>query len=240
MTHAAQEAARKVVFCMPFLDRPHPAAIASLEAAVPLVEAAGWAHGFITEVGNPYISAARAVLVRKAMSAGATVVVFLDYDVSYPPEALLALLEAEGDVVAGTYRTKRDDDVEEYMGACVTNEAGIPLTRDPDGAILAERLPAGFLKITRAAVERFMRRHPELVYGSPLEPHVDLFNHGAHQGMWWGEDYAFSRRWREAGGQCWIVPDLDLVHHRGDRAYPGNFHRFLLRQPGGRDHVEAH
>src|ERR1051325_3979882 len=60
---------------------------------------------------------------------------------------------------------------------------------------------------------------------------VDLFNHGAHEGVWWGEDYAFCRNWCDAGGEIRLVPDLDITHHDGERAYPGNFHQFLLRQP---------
>jgi hypothetical protein len=59
-------------------------------------------------------------------------------------------------------------------------------------------------------------------------PTFDLFNHGAHEGVWWGEDYAFSRRWREMGGEIWVVPDLDITHHSRDAAFPGNYHKFLL------------
>jgi len=51
--------------------------------------------------------------------------------------------------------------------------------------------------------------------------------------VWWGEDYAFCRRWEERGGEAWLVPDLDLTHHSADKAYPGNFHTYLRQQPGG-------
>ena len=31
-----------------------------------------------------------------------------------------------------------------------------------------------------------------------------------------------------------LVPDLDITHHGSDgAAYPGNYHGFLMRQPGG-------
>ena len=63
---------------------------------------------------------------------------------------------------------------------------------------------------------------------------MDLFNHGAHKRVWWGEDFAFSRRWtEECGGDIWLVPDMNIDHHTADKAYRGNFHRFLLKQPGG-------
>ena len=55
-----------------------------------------------------------------------------------------------------------------------------------------------------------------------------MFNHGAMDGVWWGEDYAFSNRWRKAGGKIWVIPDMNIDHHGGDICYAGNFHKHLL------------
>ena len=51
--------------------------------------------------------------------------------------------------------------------------------------------------------------------------------------MWYGEDYAFSRNWLALGGDIWLVPDLQLDHHSADQVYPGNFHIYMRKQPGG-------
>jgi len=161
------------------------------------------------------------------------VIVFLDYDLSWRPPDLLTLIEQPGDVVAGLYRFKKDE--VEYMGVISTNGDGTPRVY-PDGTLRAEKVPAGFLKITTAAVDRFMKAHPELTYGPVFNPSTDLFNHGAYQGVWWGEDFSFSRRWRECGGEIVVIPDLSLVHHSSDVAYPGNFHEFLMACPGGVNH----
>lgn len=174
-------------------------------------------------------------MLRKAMDAEADVVVFIDHDLSFPPEALLKLIQTPGDVVAGTYRFKKAE--EEYMGELLRDGDGDVRGR-PDGAVVGFRAPAGFLKITKEAVDRFMRAYPELVYGPRYAPSVDLFNHGAIDGVWYGEDYAFCRRWIGCGGELWIVPDLDLTHHADDAAYPGNLHTYLRRLPGG-DLAEA-
>lgn len=219
----------KVVFASPFLVRPTDHFISSLESSVPLIEAAGWEHGLIVEVGNPYISAARATMTRKALDAKVDVIVYLDYDLSWRPQDLLTLLETPGDVVAGTYRFKLPDE-EKYMGALLSDDVGRPLLRN-DGCIYADRVPAGFLKVTKEAIDKFMEAYPELVYGPRYNPSVDLFNHGAHKRVWFGEDYAFSRNWRDAGGDLFIVPNLNIDHHSPDKSYPGNFHEFLLRQP---------
>lgn len=220
----------KVILATPTLTRPHDAYLASIEASVPALDAAGIDHAAVYEINCPYISHARATMTRKALDAGADAIVYIDHDVSWRPEDLVKLIETEGDVVAGTYRFKKDE--EEYMATIFTDADGRPTVRK-DGCIRADKVPAGFLKVTKAAVQRFMRAYPELLYGDPDRYSVDLFNHGAHKGVWFGEDYAFSRNWRDAGGEIWLVPDLNLDHHSKDSVFMGNFHRFLQRQPGG-------
>ncbi len=220
---------KKVVFCVPTLTRPYQQLLDALEASVPLL--VEYDHYMVNEIGCPYISGARATMLRKALDVKADIIVFLDHDVSWRPDDLLKLIETEGDVIAGLYRFKYSDKIE-YMGVLDDDENGFPKVRE-DGCIKADRVPAGFLKITRNAVNRFMQDYPHLMYGDACNPSVDLFNHGAHKGAYWGEDYAFSRNWTDAGGEIWIVPDLTLTHHSKDEAFEGNYHEFLLRQPGG-------
>jgi hypothetical protein len=220
----------KVIFCVPFLDKPTAPFIAALEASIPLIEAAGWDHGLVQERGNVYISSARNTMLRKALNGVPDCVVFLDYDLSWEPPDLLTLIQTEGEVVAGTYRFKTDDTVE-YMADHLTFN-GLPLAR-PDGCIRAVNIPAGFLKITRPAVNRFMAAYPQLVYGDLCYPYVDLFNHGAMDRVWYGEDYGFCKHWRDIGGEIWLRPDLNITHHSTDKAYPGNFHEWLMSKPGG-------
>lgn len=220
----------KVVFATPTVTAPFPDYVRSLESSLPLIEQAGWEHAAVFEVGNPYISAARAAMTRKALDAGADVIVYIDHDLSWRPEDLLRLLETPGEVVAGTYRFKKDD--EEYMGAILSDKEQRPILRS-DGCIKSDRVPAGFLKVTADAIDKFMTAYPELCYGPKYKPSVDLFNHGAHKGTWFGEDYAFCRNWIDCGGEIWTIPDLCLDHHSADKVYNGNLHNFLRRQPGG-------
>ena len=165
-------------------------------------------------------------MLRKALDARADAIVFLDFDLSWRPTDLRKLIDTEGDVVCGTYRFKQEP--ENYMGSIFSAPTGRPLVRE-DGCIKAKESPAGFMKITRKAVNTFMRAYPSLVYGDECSPSVDLFNHGAFDGMWWGEDYAFAHRWNDKCGEIWCIPDLKLTHHDGDKAYPGNYHEFMLK-----------
>jgi hypothetical protein len=219
----------KVVICTPTRAVPSKPYAESLKASCEYLAEKGWEYATVLEVGSPYISHARSKALHKAIAAGADAIIFIDDDLSWQPDALWRLLDVGDDVVAGTYRFKKPE--VEYMGLCVGNGDGTPFVMA--GFIEMARIPAGFLKITREGVNRFIKAYPELCYGDACAPHVDLFNHGAWDGMWWGEDYAFARRWREKCGKVWLIPDLQIDHHSADESFPGNFHEFLRRQPGG-------
>ena len=232
------EITKKVILCCPTISHPHPRTLEWLEEAIPHLHEAGWEEGIVFEIGCPYISAARNKMLRKALDQKPGVIVFLDHDVSAAPKDLLTLVETPGDVVCGTYRFKKDE--EEYMGLLMDD----PVTHRPivreDGCIRAELIPAGFLKITPKAVDKFMIKHPRLCFGPQYRQEVDLFNHGVENGRWYSEDYAFSRHWLETGGDIWIVPTLQIDHHDKDKCFKGNFHEFLLRCPGGSKHQKEH
>ena len=217
---------KKVALCCPTITRPYDAFLKAIEAECPLLDAAGFEHQTVFEVGCAYISHARATMLRKALDWQPDIIVFLDHDLSWKPGDLLKLIQTEGDVIAGTYRFKTDK--VEYMGTLIPGPDNSSIDRD-DGCILAQWVPAGFLKVTAEAVNEFMGSYPELTYGPLFRRSIDLFNHGAHKGVWYGEDYAFSRRWNDAGGKIWVIPDLDLTHHGADgKTYPGNLHQHLL------------
>lgn len=220
----------KVVFCCPTVTRPYAPFLAALEQSTPLITDAGFESLSVYEVGNAYISNARANMLRKALDAKADLIVFLDHDLSWDAPDLLALLQTEGDVVAGTYRFKQDK--EEYMGELWPSADGRPIVR-ADGCVRAKTIPAGFLKITALGVHKFMSGYPHLVYGRKYHPYIDLFNHGAHEGIWYGEDYAFCRNWNALENEIWTIPNLNITHWAGETPYPGNYHEYLLRTPGG-------
>lgn len=233
-----------VVFCTATRREPHPAYKAALAASVPLLDAAGITHNATFRRGNPYISYVMADMLHRAMQTEADTFVFIDDDESWRPGDLVKLIETDGDVVAGTYRFKHEDDREEYMGSWHVDVANRAILRSKDRAIKAHMVPSGFLKITRQTVRKFMRAYPALLFGEPDRPAVDMFNHGVivpNDGRWWGQDYAFSKRWADCGGNIWLVPDLSIDHHdwHSDRVWRGNLHEYLLRQPGGSKHAPA-
>ena len=89
----------KVIFCVPTVKKPYQVMLDSIAASIPLIQQAGWEEGMVSEIGCPYISHARATMLRKALDAKADVIVFLDHDLSWKPADLLTLIETPGDVL---------------------------------------------------------------------------------------------------------------------------------------------
>lgn len=224
--------APKVAICIPCIGAsPFKETASSLALEAPHLKNAGWQHITLQISGCPYISAARAGLLRRALNMDCTAAVFVDHDLSWSAGNLTKLLQTEGGIVGGTYRYKQDG-VVKYMGKVELGADKRPVVREADGAVEMRLLPAGFLKVTRAAVNRMVEAYPDLCYGERCNPHLDLFRHGADEYQWWGEDFALSRRWRALGETLWCVPNLDLMHHTKDKGYPGNYHHFLQGHEG--------
>lgn len=248
-----------VVFCCPTPDKPFDVFVKAFQASMPFFAKAGWTASFKLHRGCAYIQYARADLLRQALDEKADVIVFLDHDLSWRPEDLLTLVQTKGPVIAGTYRFKTRDEVK-YMGklAVIPDKFPNTILRQEDMCIKATHVPAGFLKVTRQAVNFFMRRYPDLKFGEECAPYIDLFDQGAAESIWWGEDYGFSRLWGLTGEELWIRADLEICHwsksmiqdprskNPDDKIvekdadgndveipYPGNFLDYMLRQPGG-------
>jgi hypothetical protein len=221
---------KKVVFCVPVYPKePYPQTAAAFKAEIPFLKKAGWDAEVIYHKGNPYISAARAELLHSALKKDATVIVFVDQDISWKPGDAVRLIETDGGMVAGTYRYKNEE--ERYMGGLNEAEPGIAAVRE-DGCLEALVAPAGFLKVTREAVNKMIAAYPEHCCGEPCAPWFDMFAHGIIDGTWRGEDTAACMRWWKLGEKVWCLPDLEITHHSADRDYPGNLARYLERIAG--------
>ena len=221
---------KKVVFCVPVYPKdPYPQTEKAFQDEIPFLKASGWASEVIYQRGLPYISASRAILLHTALRKDATVIVFIDQDISWTPGHAVKLIETDGGMLAGTYRYKHDE--EHYMGGLNEVEEGIAAVRD-DGCLEALVVPAGFLKVTREAVNRMMKNHPELCCGEASNPHFDMFSHGIIDDEWRGEDTAACMRWWKMGEKVWVRPDLEVNHHAANKDYPGHLGKYLERIAG--------
>lgn len=156
----------------------------------------------------------------------ATDFLMIDSDEHWKPEDVVRLLTHPEEIVAGAYRMKHN--WSHYV--VVPKEVnGTPVGKIlPDGTALveAERLPAGFLRLKKSAVRKFHDAYPELRYNEPEGEVTAFFERFRVNGSRHSEDFGFSRRWREIGGQLWIDPMIKIDHY-GLTEYPGDYDAYL-------------
>jgi hypothetical protein len=88
----------------------------------------------------------------------------------------------------------------------------------------------GFMMIKREAMDKMIAAYPELKYNNDLNTPPDLqdFFYAFFDTMidpkdkrYLSEDYTFSRRWQDIGGDIWLDPTISLNHY-GSFNFQGN------------------
>ena len=178
------------------------------------------------ECGNAIIDDARAIMVQKFLDSDGTDLVFVDHDVSWQEGALLRLVDAPVDCVAGIYPQRKDPIT--YTVQWVPERA--ELWADPETGLLeVAGVPAGFMRMTRAMLERMVDAYPEsefYVESLPEKKAYALFASWRDGKMKYGEDYSFCRRWREIGGTVWVDPEIKMGHV-GNKTFQGHLGDWL-------------
>lgn len=177
-----------------------------------------YTHNFI--MGNALVHDARNRCVAWFLESDATDLLFIDGDLGWEPQAALRLAISPHDVIGGAYPQKRDD-------AELYNAAG--LRPSPSGLIEVDYLGAGFLKISRKAIEKLIKAAPETRYQDlDGRPCYGLFQSPIGDGKIVGEDAWFCRKWRETGGKVFLDPNMTFWHV-GRKAWRGNFGELAAR-----------
>lgn len=145
----------------------------------------------------------------------ATHLLCVDSDLGFPAEAVLAMLKEEKDFIAGVYPARTNDSTVEFLIRPKLKENNI-LIFDRH-LMAAEYVPAGFMLLSRNAIQKMRDKFPELHYQPKdelkKEEHAYLFfNTEVWEGEFWGEDYVFCRRAREAGIDIWIDSLIEFDH----------------------------
>lgn len=195
--------------------------VKSLAETLPMLLQNGIAFTHSFCIGDALIHDARNRMVAWFMSREeCTDLLFIDADIGWEPFDALRLVTSPHDVIGGAYPQKRDD-------AEVYNIAGIKAGTTE--LLEVDYLGTGFLKISRKAIEKLSEVHADKKYA---DPHgfecYGLFEAPIENGRITGEDALFCRRWREAGGKVFLMPDMTL-YHVGRKAWRGNFAELAMR-----------
>lgn len=180
------------------------------------------AHGHdvttrLTSSGSLLV-AERNRLTEQFWGSGCDYMLCIDSDLGWPAQAVLAMLDAGKEFVCGVYPARGTGG----------KEFTFRPTKNPDESIVQEKhllkmeyVPAGFMLIRRSAIQKMRDKFSELYYcpkdprNNP-EPGYCFFNTELWEGEFWGEDYVFCRRAREAGVEIWCDPLIEF-DHAGDR-----------------------
>ena len=99
-----------------------------------------------------------------------------------------------------------------------------------NGVIKLHDGATGFMMIKREAIDKMITAYPELKYNNDLNTPPDLqdFFYAFFDTMidpkdkrYLSEDYTFSRRWQDIGGDIWLDPTISLNHY-GSFNFQGN------------------
>lgn len=177
------------------------------------------------ESGSTYLEDARSIIVDEFLHGDGTHLVGIDDDVCWEAGALLRLVDAPVDLVAGIY-PKRKDPIE-WPVKFLDGE----LWTNRDGLMEVEGVPTGFIRYSRTCLERMTEAYrDELWCRSPQAPRggfVGLYDIlRLPNGGKLHDDYAFCRRWRDIGGQVWIDPEMTLGHI-GPKMFTGSLGDWL-------------
>jgi GT2 family glycosyltransferase len=185
----------------------------------------------LTAAGDGLINRARALLAAKFMAGKASHLLFIDSDISWEPESIIRLLEANKDVVCGTYRKKTDERIEWADSLMADRESRkVNFEEYADGQRLIEIAfcGGGFLMIRRSVFERLFKAHPELHFKNSdalteeeMEFCYNVFPIGITNGILYGEDVGFCRLWQDLGEKVWLDPSIMLTHY-GSKAFTGD------------------
>jgi hypothetical protein len=166
-----------------------------------------------------------------------THLLFIDSDIIFEPEDVLKLLKSGKEVIAGIYpkkyitweRLKNNPEAER-----VDFPVGGNVKMTEDNFLEMDYLPTGFLLISRTAIEKIIKQHPELKYRNDIDGYMsagdnfyDLFKVGIRNGIYESEDWGFCSLWKEAGGKVLIHSEVN-VKHVGWHEYEGNLLKYII------------
>ena len=175
------------------------------------------------------ITRARNSMAFDFLKSDATHMMFIDADISFNPNDVVRMVQADKDIICGIYPKKEinwqtvrnainagvpDDQLKHHTGAFVVNlvdyqtEVTVPINQPVE----IWNGGTGFMLIQRHVLETMVVAHPEWFYEFKGEDICGVFDFQNRDGVYLGEDYLFCDRAREHGYKIYIDVDISLPH----------------------------
>lgn len=174
-----------------------------------------------------------------------THLLFIDGDIEFQPEDVIAMLQVDKPVVTVGYAQKwihMDPFIAQQANPLeLSSFSSVHLAdkRAPAAKLMeAEYATTGFLLIKRGVIQQMIEAYPERRYMNDVDGYraqeatpyfYNLFAVEVHPETrrYESEDYGFSRLWRSLGGKIYVITDITLKHH-GWFGYQSNLYRQLV------------
>lgn len=170
----------------------------------------------------------------------ATDIVIIDSDESWDPEHLIRLLMHDEELVCAAYLST-DPKTRRYPVVFRHADDGSYLGKMlPDGNCLleAERIPSGFMKVSKTALKKYVERNPDDWFWVEGRKAYNFFSNEIKDHTFHGMDFCFADRMRSAGVQLWVDPICD-VSHWGVNQWKGSLDAHLRAQKANQDAGDA-
>ena len=186
------------------------------------------------------ITRARNYLVDEFLRTDHTHLLFIDSDIHYSPQDVIALMALDKDVIGGPYPKKAikwgnvkkavqmHPDIEPHLLEKVTGDYVFNPVKGTAQFSVSEPLEVmeigtGFMMIKREVFPKFAEQYPNLKYKPDHvgQAHFDgsRYIHAYFDTVidpkserYLSEDYMFCQWWRNMGGQIWLCPWMRTQH----------------------------
>lgn len=206
-------------------------------------------HGIVFQhcfmMNESLIDRARNGLVYEFLTqSDADWLLFVDADVQFRPEDVLAMMSYDKDVICGPYPKKNinwpvivaaikvgktdPEYLEKLVGEYVFST--LDSSTKMEEIVRVSEAGTGLMLIKRDVFTRMMEKYPENAYvsdhsrdvleGRKKKMHA-FFRSGIFDGRYLSEDYYFCMKWREMGGDVWLFP-WAMTTHYGTYGFKGS------------------
>lgn len=176
--------------------------------------------------GDSYVDHAKNLLLYEFLQSDCTDIVMIDSDLSWDAKGFAYLISAPVDFVGGVFPSKNN--WEHYPCTVICDADGYAMGDSKTGLIRAQLLPGGFLRLTRRCIEKMYKAYEMLNYVQGEKKICGLFKTDIIDGVFYGEDYLFCKKWLALGEKIWLEPRITFQHF-GVKGYEGNYHEYRIK-----------
>lgn len=165
-------------------------------------------------LGGSIIPKTRNKCVRSFLNRGDDYLIFIDTDMAFKAEDILALVDSGNDVAAIPYVTRDGKDTW-LMKLAIENKEVCAVRQVGRLWVKSLAVGTGLMAIRRRTLTTMAHHSKKYDDGGEMAAvfESEIIDNGYHS-----EDYLFCKRWLALGGEVWSLADAECAHI-GDKAY---------------------